>query len=137
MVCVYIINYLDNKNCFKKYQFYVITLRAEEGPYFHTFSLEIFFYNMELLQKKIFCCRKTTHKCLRSTGFNKFRQEKSVVPWIGEQPYTEMLFWQFSNIFIYVKIIGKILDQHLSVWLFSNLGEKVQFLLKVQDRFIP
>ena len=28
-------------------------------------------------------------------------------PWIGEQPYTEMLFWQFSNIIIYVKILEK------------------------------
>ena len=37
-----------------------------------------------------------------------------------------MLFWQFSNIFIYVKIVGKITDQHLSVWLFSNPGDKYQ-----------
>ena len=27
---------------------------------------------------------------------------------IGEQPCTNMLFWQFSNILIYVKIVGKI-----------------------------
>ena len=45
---------------------------------------------------------------------------------IGEQPYTEMLFWHFSNIIIYVKIVGKIPDQRLSVWLFSNPGKKDQ-----------
>ena len=41
-----------------------------------------------------------------------------------------MLFWQFSNIVIYVKIVGKIPDQPLSVWLFANLGEKVQILVE-------
>ena len=66
-------------------------------------------------------------------GFIKFQQEYKFVPWIGEQPYTEMLFWQFSNIIIDVKIVGKIPDQHLSVWLFSNPGEKVHIL----GRFVP
>ena len=33
-------------------------------------------------------------------GFIKFQQEFFFVPWIGEQQYTEMLFWQFSNIII-------------------------------------
>ena len=37
-----------------------------------------------------------------------------------------MLFWQFSNVIIYVKIVGKIPDQHLNVWLISNPGDKVQ-----------
>ena len=41
-----------------------------------------------------------------------------------------MLFWQFSNILIYVKIVGKIPDQLLSVWLFSNPGNKVQILVE-------
>ena len=39
-----------------------------------------------------------------------------------------MLFWQFSNIIIYAKNVGKIPDQLLSVWLFSNPGDKVQIL---------
>ena len=37
-----------------------------------------------------------------------------------------MLSWQFSNIIKYFKIVGKIPDQHLNVWLFSNPGDKVQ-----------
>ena len=44
---------------------------------------------------------------------------------IGQQPYTEMLFWQFSSIIIDVNIVGKILNQHLNVLLFSNPRDKV------------
>ena len=48
-----------------------------------------------------------------------------------------MLFWQLSNIIIYVKIVGKIPDQHLSVWLFSNPGDKVQILVKRTGQICP
>ena len=48
-----------------------------------------------------------------------------------------MLFWQFSNIFIYVKIVGKIPYQHLSVWLFSNPGDKVQILVEITGQICP
>ena len=48
-----------------------------------------------------------------------------------------MLFWQFSNIIIYVKIVGKIPDQHLSVWLFSNPGDKVQILFESTGQICP
>ena len=44
-----------------------------------------------------------------------------------------MLFWQLSNIIIYVKIVGKLPKQHLSVWLFSNPGDKILFLLKFNE----
>ena len=37
---------------------------------------------------------------------------------------------KFSKIIIYFKINGKIPDQHLSVWLFSNPWDKVHFLLE-------
>ena len=67
----------------------------------------------------------------------KFQQELNFVPRIGEQPYTEMLFWQFSNIIIYVKIVGKIPDQHLNVWLFSNPGDKVQILVESTGQICP
>ena len=36
-----------------------------------------------------------------------FNQNTILFSGIGEQPYTEMLFWQISNIFIYVKIVVK------------------------------
>ena len=58
---------------------------------------------------------------LASLNFNK---NKFFVPWIGKQPFTEMLFWQFPNIIIYVRIVGKISDQYLNVWLFSNPMDK-------------
>ena len=31
-----------------------------------------------------------------------------------------------NNIIIYVKIVGKIPDKHLDLWLFSNPGDRVQ-----------
>ena len=70
-------------------------------------------------------------------GFNKFWQELNIVPWIGEQTYTEMLFWQFSNIIIYLKIVGKIPDKHLNIWLFSNPGDKDQILGKSTGQICP
>ena len=48
-----------------------------------------------------------------------------------------MLFWQFSNRIIYVKIVGKIPDQHLSVWSFSNPGDKVQILVQSTGQICP
>ena len=45
-----------------------------------------------------------------------------------------MLFWQFSNIIIYVKIVGKIQDQNLSVRFFSNQGDKVQILVEITEQ---
>ena len=48
-----------------------------------------------------------------------------------------MLFWQFSNIIRYVKIVGKIPDQHFSLWLFSNLGDKVQILVESTGQICP
>ena len=48
-----------------------------------------------------------------------------------------MLFWQFSNIITYVNIVGKIPDQHLSVWLFSNPGDKVQIHVERTGQICP
>ena len=49
-----------------------------------------------------------------------------------------MLFWQFfSNIIIYVKIVGKIPDQHLNQWLFSNPGDKVQKRWRTMGQICP
>ena len=48
-----------------------------------------------------------------------------------------MLFWQFSNIITYVKIVGKIPDQHLSVWLISNQGDNVQILVESTGQICP
>ena len=49
-----------------------------------------------------------------------------------------MLFWQFFNIIICFKIVGKIPDQYLSVWLFSNpAGDNVQILVKSTGQICP
>ena len=71
---------------------------------------------------------------LASLNFNK---KFFFVHGIGEQPYTEMLFRQFSNILIYFKIVGKIPDQHLNKWLFSNPEDKVQKDEALRDKFVP
>ena len=47
------------------------------------------------------------------------------------------IHWKFSNIIIHVKIVGKILDQHLSVWLFSNPGDQVQILVESMGQICP
>ena len=57
--------------------------------------------------------------------------------WFGEQPYTEILFRQFSNIIMNVYIGGKILYQNLNVWLFSNPGEKVQKIWRTTGQICP
>ena len=70
-------------------------------------------------------------------GFIKFQQEWNFVPWIGEEPYTGMLFWQFSNIIIYVKLIAKLPDQHLNLLLFSNLRDKVHKRWRTTGQICP
>ena len=41
---------------------------------------------------------------LASFNFNK---NSNIVPWIGEQPYNEILFVQFPNIPMYIRVVGK------------------------------
>ena len=78
-----------------------------------------------------------TYVPLWDPGFIKFQQKLNFVPWIGEQPYTEILFWQFSNIIIYVKTVGKILDRHLNVWVFSNPWDNVKKRWKTTGQIYP
>ena len=54
-----------------------------------------------------------------------------IVPWIGEYPYT--LMWYFSNNLDIYDYVGKLPEQHFSVWLFSNPGDKILFLLKFNE----
>ena len=48
-----------------------------------------------------------------------------------------MLVRPFSNKIIYVQIVGNIPDQHLNVWVFSNLGDKVQKRWKTTGKICP
>ena len=41
-----------------------------------------------------------------------------------------MLTWYFSNKLDIYDYVGKIPEQHFSVWLFSNQGDQILFLLK-------
>ena len=67
-------------------------------------------------------------------NFNKI---KILSPGLENNHTLKRLFWQFSNITKYVKSVGKIPDQHLSVWLFSNPGDKVQILVESTGQICP
>ena len=41
-----------------------------------------------------------------------------------------MLIWHFCNNIDIYDYVGKLPEKHFSVWLFSNPGEKMLFLLK-------
>ena len=66
-----------------------------------------------------------------------FNKNKILSPGLEKKPYTKMLFWQYSNIIKYVKIVGKIPYQHLNAWLFSNPGDKVQIIVKSTKQICP
>jgi hypothetical protein len=44
-----------------------------------------------------------------------------------------MLIWYFSNNLDIYDYVGKLPEQHFSVWLFSNPGDKILFLLKFNE----
>ena len=59
-----------------------------------------------------------------------FIKNLNLVPWTGEHPYIEMLFQKFSYITLFVRVVGKILDQHFEALLSSNPGEIVMILVE-------
>ena len=57
--------------------------------------------------------------------------------WIWEQPCMQMDFWQFSrNAYICI-IPGKLLENHLHAWLFSNPCEQVLKSMKFRGQICP
>ena len=44
-----------------------------------------------------------------------------------------MLIWYFSNNLDIYDYVGKLPEQHFSVWFFSNPGDKMLFLLKFNE----
>ena len=44
-----------------------------------------------------------------------------------------MLIWYFSNNLDIYEYVGKLPEQHCSVWLFSNPGDNILFLLKFDE----
>ena len=47
-----------------------------------------------------------------------------------------MLIWYFSNNLDIYYYVGQSPEQHFSVWLFSNQGDKILFLLKFNEASI-
>ena len=60
-----------------------------------------------------------------------------IVLWIGVQPYIEMSPRQFSIIPTYVKVVGKIPDQHFDAILISNPKGKVLILVGCRRQIYP
>ena len=56
-----------------------------------------------------------------------------LVPWIWELSYIQMLIWYFSNYLDIYDYVGELPKQHFSVWLLSNPGDKILFLLKFYE----
>ena len=48
-----------------------------------------------------------------------------------------MSFSQFSNMTTYVRVVGKMQDQHFNVWLFSNPRDKVLILVESRGQIWP
>ena len=44
-----------------------------------------------------------------------------------------MLIWYFSDNLDIYDYVGKLQEQHFSVWLFANPGDKILFLLKFNE----
>ena len=55
----------------------------------------------------------------------RFDTLNDLLPWIGEQQYIQMDFWQFSRNADICVIAGKLSEIHLDAWLLSNPQEKV------------
>ena len=56
-----------------------------------------------------------------------------IVPWIWKYPYIPMLILYLSNNLDIHDYVGKMPKQHFGVWLFSNPGDKILFLLKFNE----
>ena len=59
-----------------------------------------------------------------------FNKNQDLVPWIVEQKYIKMLIWHFPNN-PDMRLCWKFPKQHLNVWLFSNPGDDILFLVNV------
>ena len=56
-----------------------------------------------------------------------------LVPWIWKRPYIKILILYFSNNLDKYDYVGKLPEQHFSVWLFFNPGDNILFLLKFNE----
>ena len=56
---------------------------------------------------------------------------------LGHSLILKCCFWIFSNIFIYIRVYGKIPHQHFKGLLFSNPGDKVLILDESRGQICP
>ena len=63
--------------------------------------------------------------------WDRFDTLKDLLPWIGEQKYIQMDFWQFSRNADICVIPGKLSEIHLHAWVFYNPREKVLIIVGI------
>ena len=54
-----------------------------------------------------------------------FSNTLNLVPWIGAQPYIQMLARQFSNMIMYFRVVEKMPNKHFNAMLITNSGDNV------------
>ena len=88
------------------------------------------YFNMKLWLHAQWYCQEAMKK-------HKFKRELELFPWIGEQQSIEILSQLFSNLITYVRAVGKLLNQHFNVTLFSNPGENFLILVESRGKICP
>ena len=93
-------------------------------------------YQINTLMYRYSQIQGTRSKKMKNYGTNlsrTFNNNLDLIPWIGEQPYTQMLIWYFSNNLDIYDYVGKLPEHNFSVWLFYNPGDKILYLLKFNE----
>ena len=71
---------------------------------------------------------------LASLNFNK---SYNLVPWIGQKSYIEKMFQQFFKKTMYVRVVGKIQDQHFNVVVLKSRGQGQKKMEKEETNMSP
>ena len=117
---------------------------TETGPFVHVRKLpapslmagvqEILRY---LINKDIFQSSFTQRSNSQILVTWNFSTNHDIFPWFGEKLHIGAEFQQFSRNNMYVRVPGKLSEIHFKVLVFSNPGDNIRFLVKLQDRFVP
>ena len=101
----------------------------------------------ELWDKSVLYFQQESGPCRLDWRISIFSNVENVVPYFQQESGPCPLDWRktihlkvvlaISNIIIYVKIVGKIPNQHLSVRLFFNPRDKLQILVESTGQFGP
>ena len=69
----------------------------------------------------------------RTNLFRTFKKNLDIVPWIGKNHTFKCWSGIFPKIIIYMIMLENCQKQHFSLWLFSNTGDNILFMLKFYE----